>query len=74
MSYIIHDTYRSIVENIYTPLIKEQNFVKNIYAPFSVEEINAKIIERIRPKNLRAEVQFVSNLLRGYTQQSPITL
>lgn len=65
MSYIIHDTYRSIVENIYTPLIKEQNFVKNIYAPFSVEEINAKIIERIRPKNLRAEVQLVFQSLEG---------
>jgi amidophosphoribosyltransferase len=42
-------------------LPKEQvrNFVKEIYAPFSNEEISAKIAELLTPSSIKAEVEIV---------------
>ena len=71
MAYVIHDTYRAIMDNLRTPLIKEKNFVKNIYKPFSVQEINQKIVERLRPKNIKAEVELVYQSLEGLHNAIP---
>lgn len=71
MAYIIHDTYRSIIESIHSPLIEERNFVKDIYAPFTVEEINTKIVERLRPSDINAEVELVFQSLEGLHKAIP---
>lgn len=70
-AYIIHDTYRSIIESIHSPLIEERNFVKDIYAPFTVEEINTKIVERLRPSDINAEVELVFQSLEGLHKAIP---
>lgn len=36
-----------------------ENVVQAIYAPFSIEEISAKIVELLRPEGLHAEVELV---------------
>ncbi|WP_298629583.1 amidophosphoribosyltransferase [uncultured Porphyromonas sp.] len=71
MAYIIHDTYRAIIESIHSPLIEERNFVKDIYAPFTVEEINKKIVERLRPSDISAEVELVFQSLEGLQKEIP---
>ena len=71
MAYIIHDTYRAIIESIHSPLIEERNFVKDIYAPFTVEEINKKIVERLRPSDISAEVELVFQSLEGLHKAIP---
>lgn len=65
MAYVIHDTYRAIMDNLRTSLIKERNFVKDIYEPFSVDEINRKIVERLKPTGIKAEVELVYQSLEG---------
>lgn len=71
LSHVIHDTYRAIVDNLHTSLIEEQNFVKNIYEPFSVQEINEKIVERLRPKSIKAKVELVFQSIEGLHKAIP---
>ena len=41
------------------------NFVRAIYEPFSVEEINAKIVEMLRPEGMEAPVELVFQSIVG---------
>ena len=41
------------------------NHVRAIYAPFSVDEINQKIIEMLRPKGMQAPIELVYQSIEG---------
>ena len=41
------------------------NYVKEIYAPFTDEEISAKMVELLTPKGTKAKVQIVYQPLEG---------
>ena len=43
----------------------EENCVKAVYAPFSNEEISAKIVELLTPAETRAKVEIVYQTLEG---------
>lgn len=71
MAHVIHDTYNSIIKNIYSPILRERNFVKDIYMPFTVQEINHKIVERLKPAHLKADVELVFQSIEGLHQAIP---
>ena len=56
-----------IVDNVYTKCKSQENFkdaevvnyVKEIYAPFSNQEISDKMSEMLTPENTRAEVKII---------------
>lgn len=48
-----------------------QNFVKEIYAPFTDEEISAKIVELLIPEGIQAKVEIVYQTLEGLHQSCP---
>ena len=48
-----------------------ENVVKAIYAPFSPEEISAKMVELLRPEDTRAEVELVFQSLEGLHEAIP---
>lgn len=48
-----------------------QNFVKEIYAPFTDEEISAKIVELLIPEGIQAKVEMVYQTLDGLHQSCP---
>lgn len=48
-----------------------ENVVKAIYAPFTDEEISAKMVELLRPKDLRAEVELVFQGMEGLHKAIP---
>ena len=56
-----------------TGLPKEQmvNYVKEIYAPFTNEEIAAKMVELLTPKGTRAKVEIVYQTLDGLHEACP---
>ena len=56
-----------------TGLPKEQmvNYVKEIYAPFTNEEIAAKMVELLTPKVTRAKVEIVYQTLDGLHEACP---
>ena len=52
---------------------KEQmvNYVKEIYAPFTDEEISAKMVELLTPKGTKAKVEIVYQPLEGLHEACP---
>ena len=48
-----------------------QNFVKEIYAPFTDDEISAKIVELLIPEGIQAKVEIVYQTLDGLHQSCP---
>jgi len=69
----------SVIEQVYQKslaqkdLPKEQiiNYVKDIYAPFSDEEITRVIARLLTPSNIRAEVEIVYQSIDGLHQACP---
>ena len=48
-----------------------ENHVRALYAPFTVEEINAKIVEMLRPKGMQAPVELVFQSIEGLHKACP---
>ena len=51
--------------------MKEQNFVKAIYAPFSDEQISARIAKIVTPAGIKAEVQLIYQTLANLHAACP---
>ena len=66
MQKLIADTYRACKLSP-TSL----NHVLNIYAPFSVEEINRKIVEMLRPEGMQSPVELVFQSIEGLHEACP---
>lgn len=65
------DTYNACKEQLNLPLEQIENKVKDIYEPFTDEEISAKIVELLRPKNLKSEVEIVFQPIEGLHKACP---
>jgi len=48
-----------------------KNYVKNLYAPFTDEEISRKMVELLKPKDIKAEVELVYQPLEGLHKACP---
>ena len=48
-----------------------ENHVRAIYAPFTVEEINKKIVEMLRPKDMQTPVELVFQSIEGLHEACP---
>jgi amidophosphoribosyltransferase len=59
MDSVIKEVYEKCLEQVNLPKEQVRNFVKEIYAPFSNEEISAKIAELLTPPSINAEVEIV---------------
>ena len=59
MRYVADNVYRKCKEQDSLPKEEIKNYVKEIYEPFTDEEVSAKIAELLRPEGLRAEVEIV---------------
>ena len=66
MEEVIAGVYRKCKEE---PLAA--NHVRAIYAPFSVGEINQKIVEMLRPEGMRAPVELVFQRIEGLHHACP---
>ncbi|MFA7357932.1 MAG: amidophosphoribosyltransferase [Bacteroidales bacterium] len=75
MDNIIDDTYQKAKQQQSLSLAEGEyhhiNYVKNIYAPFSNEEISAKIAQLLTPKGIRAQVSIVYQDLEGLHRSCP---
>ena len=56
---IIEDVYKKCTAQISLPKEEMKNYVKEIYAPFSAEEISSKISQILKPKDTKAEVEII---------------
>ena len=74
MHEIISETYRKCKEQIRALSPEEQGEespVREIYAPFTVEEINKKIVEMLRPNDMHAPVELVFQSIEGLHEACP---
>lgn len=51
--------------------LHEENFVKNIYDPFTAEEISEKISEMLHPDDVQAEVEIIYQSIEGLHAACP---
>jgi len=56
---VIDEVYRTAKAQLTLPDKKQRNVIKKIYAPFSYDDISKKIMQLLRPPDIRAEVSFV---------------
>ena len=66
MQHLIAETYHNCKK---APTIA--NHIRAIYAPFSVDEINQKIIEMLRPKGMQAPIELVYQSIEGLQHACP---
>lgn len=71
MDSIIDATYRRCKEQECLPKEQMMNYVKDIYSPFSDEEVSAKMVELLTPAGIQARVELVFQTLDGLHQACP---
>ncbi|MDD6379361.1 MAG: amidophosphoribosyltransferase [Prevotella sp.] len=72
MLKLIDDTYRACKEELEKPKgAVIANRVQDIYRPFTVEEINRKIVEMLRPEGMTTPVELVYQSIEGLHKAIP---
>ena len=71
MYQLIEDTYNRCKEELKKPKTEMVNCVRDIYKPFTVEEINRKIIEMLRPEGMTTPVKIVFQSIEGLHEAIP---
>ena len=71
MEQRIEATYRGCMEELQRPISERQNRVCAIYEPFSVEDINRKMAEMLRPAGMQSPVEFVFQTIEGLHAACP---
>ena len=66
MWQLINDTYLACKRDPHS-----ENHVRALYEPFTVEEINEKIVEMLRPKDMQTPVELVFQSIEGLHEACP---
>ena len=67
LQHVIAETYKKCKAN----LSLSCNHVRKIYEPFTVEEINGKIVEMLRPEGMQAPIELVFQRIEGLHKACP---
>lgn len=71
MKDVIASAYRKSKDQVGLPKEQMVNYVKEVYAPFTDEEISAKMVELLTPKGIKAKVEIVYQPISGLHEASP---
>ncbi|WP_321480516.1 amidophosphoribosyltransferase [uncultured Bacteroides sp.] len=71
MKDTIERAYNKAKDQVNLPKEQLVNYVKEIYAPFTDEEISAKMVELLTPKGTKAKVEIVYQHLEGLHEACP---
>ena len=71
MDDVLEETLGRCLAAIEMGTATEENYVKAIYEPFTVEEISEKIAELVKPKNLKAELAIVYQTVENLNKACP---
>lgn len=69
----VTDVYCKCREQLSKPAAERVNCVKEIYAPFTEQEVSDKIQEMLTPQNVKADVKIVYQTLEGLHNACPRT-
>ena len=62
---LLEETYHKCKTELEKPKTEMQNAVRDIYKPFTVDEINNKMIEMLRPEGMKTPVELVFQSIEG---------
>jgi len=68
---IVERTYKACCDELRKPKDEQQNCVCALYEPFSVDDINRKMAEMLRPAGMQAPVEFVFQTIEGLHAACP---
>ncbi len=71
MTNVIDKTYKKCLDQQYLPKEEIINFVTDIYAPFTDEEISQKIGEMLKPNDCEAEIEIVFQTVENLHKACP---
>ena len=71
---IIKDVHEQILELQRNNQLQNENLVRNIYKPFSTQEISEKIAQLITPKNVNIPVQVIYQTIEDLHECCPTNL
>ena len=71
MWQLVNDTYLTCKRELQKPKEEMKNCVRAIYAPFTVEEINEKIVEMLRPQGMQSSIELVFQNIKGLHEACP---
>ncbi|MDD6552216.1 MAG: amidophosphoribosyltransferase [Prevotellaceae bacterium] len=71
MEDLIDQTYANCLAEEKKPKGKMRNVVRDIYEPFSVDEINRKIVEMLRPEGVVTPIEIVFQSMEGLHEAIP---
>ncbi len=71
LQYIIKEVYLKCKEQVNSPKEDVVNYVKEIYAPFTQEEISAKIAQMVTSSDVKAEVEIVFQTIEDLHKSCP---
>ena len=71
MWQLVNDTYLACKRELEKPKEEMQNCVRTLYAPFTVDEINNKIVEMLRPADMQAPIELVFQSIEGLHEACP---
>ncbi|WP_024990080.1 amidophosphoribosyltransferase [Segatella albensis] len=71
LHHIIEETYKACKDELERPKEDMRNAVRDIYKPFSVEEINEKIVEMLRPEGVETPIELVYQSIEGLHEAIP---
>ncbi len=71
MRNVIEEVYRKAKAQMTLPKEQMVNYVKEIYAPFTDEEISAKMVELLTPAGIHAKIEIVYQTREGLREACP---
>ena len=73
MNQNLEDIYRRCKSQEQLPKEKIKNYVKDVYKPFTTEQISSKIAEMLTPEDVRIPVEIVFQSIEGLHEACPNT-
>ena len=71
MWQLVNDTYLACKRELQKPKEEMRNCVRALYEPFTVDEINNKIVEMLRPADMQAPIELVFQSIEGLHEACP---
>jgi len=71
MESVIQEVYEKCKAQLELPKEEVVNYVKEIYTPFTPEEISAKVVELLKPEGIKADVEIIFQGIEELHQACP---
>ena len=71
MESVIDEVYERCKEQLELGVNEMKNFVRDIYKPFTAEQISAKIAEIVKPKDCKADLQIIFQKIEDLHRACP---